>query len=960
MCDYGRPRNADPAQPPGGCADDSRCAGTYRMNVPFAVASIADPVGNPSDLEPEANYDLDWDKVIEASDCLEDCTLSQCTRTLSDADPTNPDISSCYIIHRYADAPVTCSPFPLQSVNGEMYNIEADNALGVQVDLSGCPKALGRNVVKNTLYVLPQESGKDPEEELHQVIESSEGSPETGAVPAAKKSMFSQVRSFLKYFFTGFSDSEVALSPESASPLLAQVGGEGGTCLERDNWDKECSVGKGTLYNCEIIRGENREGTYCVFEGKKIKFRKDGGEFPGPKTYSVCEEVEGGCVFDERKKCATGGECASGYCYIADNDEKPIKDEDGKPTFCTGTNPCGTEESPGGTCAKSTIKVYPPCCGTARCVHNRCEPVTLNQPRARKPRNAGSGPGLPPVGARNGDDKGDGGGGVKMPPPWGVPIVIPPKKPKDPRQPFWPHVSCTSDGQCDCSSVGWCNACGCSEEMGLCVTTLLACGSSSSVSGPSSSQASSSSSGETESSDSSDSSSSDSSYSIVWISSPSSFSSFSSFSSTPSSSSSSSGDTSSSDSSSSNPLTSCGNGIQELGEQCETGAPCPEDYFCNYLCQCSPLSISSSSSSSVSSASSDSASSVSSSFGSFGSSSVSAVLRYCGNGVTETGEQCDDGNFFFGDGCSRFCILERPAVCGNRVVEIPEECDDGNTVDGDSCSFVCRREFPFPSSLSSFDSSSLPWDVSSSLSFGSVCGNGVMEGAEQCDDGNVREADGCDRQCRRESLVTYASPGCGNGALESGEECDDGNSRDLDGCSGNCFLERGFCGDGVIQRALGEQCEPSLVTPLTFPCGNNCRFLLSFCGNGIVDPGEECDRGPENSGQMDATCRPDCSFGRCGDDIPDSMEQCDDGNLVPGDGCSPFCIKEWGAPVSSVSGGTPGTPGTSGTTELATLVPLQPSSAPRAPVGNTGPATIAVMAAGAAAGMAWMRRKKRK
>lgn len=35
--------------------------------------------------------------------------------------------------------------------------------------------------------------------------------------------------------------------------------------------------------------------------------------------------------------------------------------------------------------------------------------------------------------------------------------------------------------------------------------------------------------------------------------------------------------------------------------------------------------------------------------------------RHCGNGELEVefGEQCDDGNWFNGDGCSAFCQIER-------------------------------------------------------------------------------------------------------------------------------------------------------------------------------------------------------------------------------------------------------------------------------------------------------------
>ncbi|HBH20321.1 MAG TPA: hypothetical protein DEB30_00975 [Candidatus Peribacter riflensis] len=97
------------------------------------------------------------------------------------------------------------------------------------------------------------------------------------------------------------------------------------------------------------------------------------------------------------------------------------------------------------------------------------------------------------------------------------------------------------------------------------------------------------------------------------------------------------------------------------------------------------------SSSSVSSASSSEAQSssetiMSSSSVSSAASSASSVRPICGNGVMETGEECDDGNAIDTDGCLNIC---RAAVCGNGIVEGRESCDDGNLTAGDGC-YICR------------------------------------------------------------------------------------------------------------------------------------------------------------------------------------------------------------------------------------------------------------------------------
>jgi cysteine-rich repeat protein len=46
---------------------------------------------------------------------------------------------------------------------------------------------------------------------------------------------------------------------------------------------------------------------------------------------------------------------------------------------------------------------------------------------------------------------------------------------------------------------------------------------------------------------------------------------------------------------------------------------------------------------------------------------------------------------------------------------------------------------------------------------------------------------------------------CGDTVVQAGEQCDDGNLDDGDGCNAACFWE--YCGDGVVQIALGEVCD---------------------------------------------------------------------------------------------------------------------------------------------------------
>src|SRR5262245_12716011 len=61
-----------------------------------------------------------------------------------------------------------------------------------------------------------------------------------------------------------------------------------------------------------------------------------------------------------------------------------------------------------------------------------------------------------------------------------------------------------------------------------------------------------------------------------------------------------------------------------------------------------------------------------------------------------------------------------------------------------------------------------------------VCGNGVPEVPELCDDGNLVDGDGCDSNC--------TLTGCGNGVVTVGEQCDDGNLIPGDCCAPDCTI----------------------------------------------------------------------------------------------------------------------------------------------------------------------------
>ena len=275
-----------------------------------------------------------------------------------------------------------------------------------------------------------------------------------------------------------------------------------------------------------------------------------------------------------------------------------------------------------------------------------------------------------------------------------------------------------------------------------------------------------------------------------------------------------------------------------------------------------------------------------------------------------------------------------------------------------------------------------------------VCSNNACITLEQSGGNECLNNAECLEQSFSSSSEPLVQAGtlCGNGVLEPPEECDDGNRRDNDGCTSTCMLEIGICGDGIVQSLLNEQCEPSRHDPaLPYACSPRCRFASPTCGNGQVEDGEECDAGLLNANAVGAPCRADCGAPRCGDGILDApQELCDDGNRLQGDGCDRYCRVEIPTkerppeppqrPTQVAQGfqpfdffnpnqvaafrqaqhfGFPHMPNMQALPNQLPLAQLMPIVQSQGPVGDTGPATVAVVGAGMAAGWSWVRRKRK-
>ncbi len=201
----------------------------------------------------------------------------------------------------------------------------------------------------------------------------------------------------------------------------------------------------------------------------------------------------------------------------------------------------------------------------------------------------------------------------------------------------------------------------------------------------------------------------------------------------------------------------------------------------------------------------------------------------------------------------------KPAAdCGNGIREEGEACDDGNLSNGDGCSALCTIEPPAPPSAcpgTVFPLSA----VDATTRVGSVTGDTSEHG------------------------LALQSPTCGGA---TGKDVVYAITSDVEGVA-RIRLEASFdallyirtaCGDASTEVACKRGPAGSGKTEVVLPMANGQTVYV------VVDGAT----GKSGTFQLGVEIGPTS----CGDGIAQFPEQCDDGNLIDGDGCNAACRLE--------------------------------------------------------------------
>lgn len=292
----------------------------------------------------------------------------------------------------------------------------------------------------------------------------------------------------------------------------------------------------------------------------------------------------------------------------------------------------------------------------------------------------------------------------------------------------------------------------------------------------------------------------------------------------------------------------------------------------------------------------------------------------CGDGVVDAMEACDDGDLNGTAGCSATCTF----VCSDPAVD----CEAAPACQVASCTTDHICIYMADAAQDSMTCGTGMVCANGSCISAGMCGNGMLEGSEQCDFGAADNGanTGCESDC---TFSCGSNPDCDDANVCNGSEAcsvvtvnsqtghrctagtpqNDGVSCDTGKICVNEICAMGTCGDSFTTSP--EECDDANPTPGD-GCENDCTYsCVSSDVNRNCTPADPCD-GQGTCNDTNHTCTPgtplpddtlcgsgsgnfdyckmgDCTTPVCPNNDLEPGETCDDGNMNNGDGCDNDC-----------------------------------------------------------------------
>src|SRR3989339_75719 len=266
---------------------------------------------------------------------------------------------------------------------------------------------------------------------------------------------------------------------------------------------------------------------------------------------------------------------------------------------------------------------------------------------------------------------------------------------------------------------------------------------------------------------------------------------------------------------------------------------------------------------------------------------------------TCTGQSCDDG-------CGGTCAGTKCcSTCGDSLIQCSETCDDGNVLSGDGCSNVCEIEPGYQFCNDSCSDQIIPlWVQNTPVASETtnICPHELDAYWPETHKKLFMDSEN-GIECLTDALTSFEFLGlCFNSILDKYEltsvprnwfttslNCQNkGAGWDLVYVTPSNFNEL----TQLKQCSLGYKCLNEICVPNT--CTTD-KCLCESCGDFNVTGFEECDDGNlvNGDGCSDICLIEDYDDDMCGDGILfNGSEECDDGNLINFDGCSSTCDNE--------------------------------------------------------------------